>query len=148
MEPPSRQRVSVLNRSGKRIRVTPIKRAVHLALSRHASLEATACVLLTTDDEVRELNRTFRGIDEPTDVLSFPSAGQFADSAGDIAIAVPYATRQAKARGESLQTELCYLAIHGALHLMGLDHKKLTYLHNGRDERLTENGGKVVEELL
>jgi len=77
-------------------------------------------VLLTTDDEVRELNRTFRGIDEPTDVLSFPSAGQFADSAGDIAIAVPYATRQAKARGESLQTELCYLAIHGALHLMGV----------------------------
>jgi len=34
------------------------------------------------------------------------------------------------------------------LHLMGLDHKKLTYLHNGRDERLTENGGRVVNELF
>ncbi|HZT82848.1 MAG TPA: DUF1501 domain-containing protein, partial [Gemmataceae bacterium] len=34
------------------------------------------------------------------------------------------------------------------LHLLGMDHKKLTYFHNGRDERLTDNGGRVIKELL
>lgn len=70
---------------------------------------------------MRELNRKFRGVDESTDVLTFP-AGDFPGAPlGDIAIAVPYAERQAKARGVSLSQELGYLAIHGALHLVGFD---------------------------
>lgn len=77
------------------------------------------CILLTDDDEVRALNQRFRGIDESTDVLSFPSG--HCEVLGDIAISVPYADRQAQVRGVSLSQELGYLAIHGALHLAGFD---------------------------
>jgi rRNA maturation RNase YbeY len=80
-------------------------------------------VLLATDEEVQDLNRRFREIDEPTDVLTFPAQpipGQ-EPALGDIAIAVPYAARQAQIRGIKTEEELQYLAIHGALHLLGWD---------------------------
>lgn len=81
-------------------------------------------VRLTDDDEVRELNRTFRGIDEPTDVLTFPApqgSPGLDGILGDIAISVPYAERQAGLRGVSADQEIGLLALHGALHLLGLD---------------------------
>lgn len=96
-------------------------RAMGDTFRRHGKPNAAACLLLTSDARVRELNRQFRGIDESTDVLTFP-AGDFAgDQLGDVAIAVPYAERQAKMRRVSLSQELGYLAIHGALHLIGFD---------------------------
>jgi rRNA maturation RNase YbeY len=76
-------------------------------------------VLLTHDEDIRRLNREFRHLDEPTDVLTFPSGEE--DPLGDIAIALPYASRQAEKRGVPLEQELAYLAIHGALHLAGFD---------------------------
>ena len=82
-------------------------------------------MLLTGDRQIRELNRTYRGVDETTDVLSFPSGDFPADDVertlGDVAISVEYADRQAAARGVSLTQELAFLTIHGALHLVGLD---------------------------
>jgi probable rRNA maturation factor len=99
---------------------------------------------LLSDAAVRRLNRTFRGVDRATDVLSFPSgppapgawptAGYararaqgptaFQDShLGDIAIALGVARRQAAERCHSLATELRILALHGLLHLMGYDHE-------------------------
>lgn len=90
-----------------------------MALEQHGHQGAEVCILLTSDDQVQELNRDFRGIDEPTDVLTFPSGEP--DPLGDVAIAVAYAERQAKVRGVTLDQELGYLAIHGALHLAGFD---------------------------
>ena len=82
--------------------------------------------MLTTDEHIQELNRTYRGIDESTDVLTF-LAGDFAgDQLGDVAISIPYADRQAKARRVSLSQELGFLAIHGALHLVGFDDQTET----------------------
>lgn len=75
-------------------------------------------MLLTSDERVQSLNREFRALDEPTDVLTFVADE---DANGDIAIAVPYAERQAALRGVTLEQELGYLAIHGALHLVGFD---------------------------
>ncbi|MCS7041576.1 MAG: rRNA maturation RNase YbeY [Bryobacteraceae bacterium] len=80
------------------------------------------CCRITTDREVRELNRRFLGEDRPTDVLSFPS-GQGLGSLGDIAIAFPYARRQAAAFGHPVETELRVLLLHGLLHLLGYDHE-------------------------
>jgi len=86
-------------------------------------------VLLTDDEEVRGMNRQFLGIDEPTDVLSFPDeAGDFVQGMsdepllGDIAIALPTAERQAREFGHSLDAELGHLLVHGILHLCGYDH--------------------------
>ena len=86
-------------------------------------------ILLTDDDEVRQMNRQFLGIDAPTDVLSFPDeADDFVQGVaeapllGDIAIAIPTAKRQAKDFGHSLDAELAHLLVHGVLHLCGYDH--------------------------
>jgi probable rRNA maturation factor len=87
-------------------------------------------VLITDDDEIRDMNRRFLGIDEPTDVLSFPDeAGDFvqgiADEAylGDIAISLPTAQRQAAQVGHSLDAEVGHLLVHGILHLCGYEHE-------------------------
>lgn len=80
-------------------------------------------VLLTTDKEIRRLNRDFRGIDKATDVLSFPAAEVIAGVAGDLAISVPSARRQAAEQGHSLAIEIKVLLLHGLLHLAGFDHE-------------------------
>lgn len=121
MEPPSSRHITVLNQSSRRVRVGALKHAVSVALSQHGMKGAKACVLVTTDEEIQSLNRRFRGIDDATDVLTFPSGDVPPEPLGDIAISLPYAERQAAARGVDLDTELGFLAIHGALHLAGLD---------------------------
>lgn len=124
MEPPGSIRVNVINETGKRLLLEPIRRAVRLSLQRHGRERGTVNVLLTRDREIRALNKKFRNVDEATDVLSFLGDGFPGTPLGEIAISVPYATRQAKARGVSLRQELAYLAIHGALHLLGHDDIK------------------------
>jgi probable rRNA maturation factor len=78
---------------------------------------ATLAVRLTTDDELHALNRDFRGVDAPTDVLAFP--GDDRTRVGDVAISVERAIAQAPGGPES---ELRLLAVHGLLHCLGHDH--------------------------
>jgi len=96
-----------------------------LALARAAvRLRGQVTVLLTTDKAIRRLNRQFRGKDKATDVLSFPAGGIGAEGmAGDLAISVPTALRQAIGQDHSLSTEVKVLLLHGALHLAGYDHE-------------------------
>jgi probable rRNA maturation factor len=81
---------------------------------------ATIAIRLTTDGELRRLNHDFAGKDAVTDVLSFAGSGQHL---GDLAISWPAVLRQAQEFGESEQTELGLLAVHGLLHLLGWDHE-------------------------
>ena len=80
-------------------------------------------VLLTGDERLRALNLQFRGIDKPTDVLSFPALPGVHALGGDLAISLETALVQAKDHGHSLQTELKVLILHGLLHLAGYDHE-------------------------
>jgi probable rRNA maturation factor len=89
-------------------------------------LHGRVSVLLTTDRAIRRLNRQFRDIDKATDVLSFPADAAFPGKeriAGDLAISVPTARRQAAAQGHALGTEIKVLILHGLLHLAGYDHE-------------------------
>ncbi|WP_128426039.1 rRNA maturation RNase YbeY [Gudongella oleilytica] len=82
-------------------------------------------VSFVTNDEIRELNREYRGKDEPTDVLSFPFEDEFRigeKMLGDIVISTEKVLQQAKDLGHSLQREISYLAVHSMFHLMGYDH--------------------------
>jgi probable rRNA maturation factor len=89
-----------------------------------AKLYGQVTVLLTSDAAIRRLNRRFRGKDKATDVLSFPAAEAVASEiAGDLAISVPTARRQATEQGHSLTTEIKVLMLHGLLHLAGYDHE-------------------------
>lgn len=78
--------------------------------------------LLAGDARLRRLNRQFLGHDEPTDVLSFP--GESPLTLGEIAISVDRAREQAAEFGHSIEEEIEILMLHGALHLMGMDHEK------------------------
>jgi probable rRNA maturation factor len=97
------------------------------AAQRAVGLEGEVHVLLADDATLRRLNRTFRGKNKATDVLSFP-AGDVADGnaagvAGDLAISLETAERQAAVYGHSLRDEVRVLLLHGVLHLAGLDHE-------------------------
>ncbi|MEM9153914.1 MAG: rRNA maturation RNase YbeY [Cyanobacteria bacterium P01_F01_bin.33] len=125
-------------------------------LSLLALTESCELSLILTDDErVCRLNRQFRGIDSPTDVLAFaarealsretakpvPNVTDFLSNVtlGDIVISVPTAVRQASEQRHSLEEELAWLASHGLLHLLGWDHP---------DERSLQSMLRKQRELL
>lgn len=85
-------------------------------------------LVFTTDRRLRALNKRFRNIDRPTDVLSFEldEPASPGDAFGEIYISVPMARRQAKQYGTTLADELLHLACHGLLHLFGYNHVKAT----------------------
>lgn len=86
-------------------------------------------IVLTDDPEIRQLNATYRGIDKPTNVLSFPmQEGEFSDITpgllGDVVISCDTAQREAQSAGISLMERMSQLLIHGILHLVGFDHER------------------------
>lgn len=97
------------------------------------SRNSALTVVIASDDDVRDLNKQFRGVDAPTDVLSFPADAPpplpdwVEDDPeppylGDLIVAYPYTVRQAAELGHALDDELVLLVIHGTLHLLGYDH--------------------------
>lgn len=92
---------------------------------RAVKLRGAVDVLLADDKTLRRLNREFRGKDKATDVLSFPAAEELAGAshAGDLAISLDTAARQAQEHGHSLRDEVRVLLLHGLLHLSGMDHE-------------------------
>jgi rRNA maturation RNase YbeY len=79
----------------------------------------TVAVRITSDEELRRLNRTYAQADHATDVLSFAGEG---DHLGDIAISWSATSRQARRYGHDEKTEVALLSVHGLLHLLGWDH--------------------------
>jgi len=122
-------RVSVSMR-GRRVPslATRLGRVARRLLRRLDLGETELSILLVNDREMRALNRRYRGIDRPTDVLAFAQregAGGTPDGLlGDVVISVDTATRQAREVGESLGREVDRLLIHGLLHLLGYDHER------------------------
>lgn len=88
-------------------------------------------ITLTNNAYIHELNRQYRGIDRPTDVLSFAlneseepevTGGADINVLGDLVISVERAEEQAKDFGHSVKREMAFLTVHGMLHLLGYDH--------------------------
>lgn len=95
--------------------------------------ESMTVLTLTGDEHLREYNRRYRGLDEPTDVLAFAAQEKPSDQRfqappgtehwlGDIVISLPRARRQAREAGHPINDEVRLLAVHGLLHLLGYDH--------------------------
>jgi probable rRNA maturation factor len=114
-----RKRIAGLSASTLERFVVRARRAAHL--------RGTVNVLVTGSAELRSLNRRFRGVDEPTDVLSFPSPieerGEAKRFAGDVAISADIARENARRLGHSMADEVKILVLHGILHLAGFDHE-------------------------
>lgn len=127
------------------------------------SVCGTVSVAIVSDARVRALNRQYRRIDHPTDVLSFPvdnspprtqssrrsepkefsarSASSAARFLGDIVIARGVARRQAREAGHSEATEMKVLALHGLLHLLGYDHERDNGAMARLERKLRRRGG-------
>ncbi len=86
-------------------------------------------VVITTNDEIMELNKKFRGVEKPTNVLSFPMLEGECNSItplllGDIVISSEKAMQEAEEAGISFDERMSQLLVHGILHLIGFDHEK------------------------
>ncbi len=92
-----------------------------------AQRPAEVAVVLTDDASIRDLNRSWRGIDRPTNVLSFegsgPGPGDAPTLLGDIVIAYETTAGEAAVAGKPLADHVAHLAVHGFLHLLGYDHQ-------------------------
>ena len=94
------------------------------AAARFAPATGEVSILLTDDAGVRELNRQWRGIDKPTNVLSFPAAATSQHVLlGDIVIAYETLARESQEQGTPFLHHLAHLTVHGFLHLLGYDHE-------------------------
>ena len=115
-------------KAGRTVDPRTIRRRCERALSVLGQMDATVSVLLCDDAFIHELNKTYRGVDKPTDVLSFAmNEGEYiegdAEALGDIVISINTATKQAPALKHSTTEEVTSLLIHGLLHLLGYDHQ-------------------------
>ena len=93
---------------------------------RAAGLKGVVDVVVTSNAEMKMLNRRFRGKNKPTDVLSFPAAADDPRKkfAGEIAISAEIAAHNARALGHTCNQEIKVLVLHGVLHLKGYDHER------------------------
>ena len=137
-----------------------IKKTIRVALEAEgATFPCEISVLLTSDNGIQEINREQRGIDAPTDVLSFPmfalSPGTLPDPEtdadpesdcvplGDMAISMERVAAQAKEYGHSNRRELSYLVVHSVLHLLGYDHMD----EGAEKERMRAREEEILSQL-
>lgn len=108
-----------------------IRRAVEKVGELYDAADAEVSITLTDDAHIHALNREYRAVDRPTDVISFAlneseepeiAGGPAIDVLGDIVLSVERAKAQAAEYGHSLRREIVFLTVHGMLHLLGYDH--------------------------
>jgi probable rRNA maturation factor len=145
---PSKLVVAVVDGQGRAFRAPGLGRWLEAVAPARAHGEVT--VAFASDARVRSLNRTYRGVDTATDVLSFPAEQPSGNAAGaratrpylgDVVIARGVARRQARAQAHAESTEWRVLALHGLLHLLGYDHEADTGTMRRLEQRLRRRGG-------
>jgi probable rRNA maturation factor len=139
--PSPRLVVTVCDPAGAPVRVPGL--AAWLVDIAPKAARGTVTVVVTNDRRMRRLNRTWRGVDAATDVLSFPAGDTPGPHKhlGDLVISRDTAARQARAAGHGLATELRVLALHGLLHLLGYDHERDSGRMARIERRLRRQGG-------
>lgn len=132
--------ISSSNETDTRVDLDPLERAAFVVLNDELDVAAEMSFLIVDDERIQQLNREWRGYDEPTDVLSFglserskpavddevlfpfPAPQDDIVHLGEVIISYPTAERQAAEHSRPLEMELRHLLIHGVLHLLGYDH--------------------------
>jgi probable rRNA maturation factor len=124
-----------------------LKKAIQMTLESVDRTDADVTLQLTDNEEMRQINLTYREIDHTTDVLSFnqdyvdPETQRY--YLGDILISVEQAQSQAQDNNHSLSEECAFLAIHGTLHLLGYDHS-----NQPEKEEMCEKQDKLFRALF
>tara|TARA_B100000378_G_C17860734_1_gene348518 strand:+ start:126 stop:596 length:471 start_codon:yes stop_codon:yes gene_type:complete len=132
---------------GIKVDTRKIKQQIGKVMSSLDCNEHEISILFVGDQGIRDLNRQFRGMDRPTDVLSFPQLLEGepeipgAPVLGDVAISLETASHQSEDHGLSLGEELTLLLIHGILHLLGYDHE----ISDREEERMRKKTRELFE---
>ncbi|OGO18338.1 MAG: rRNA maturation RNase YbeY [Chloroflexi bacterium RBG_16_48_8] len=108
-------------------------------------------LVLADNETIQQLNNEFAGVNQPTDVLSFPNGDTDVETDrtyyGDIVLSIPFAEEQAREAGHSLKDELTLLILHGILHLLGFEHsdnRERQEMWSLQDEILAHLGSKIT----
>jgi probable rRNA maturation factor len=130
---PRRIPIEIMPGCRGRIAVSELRRiAAHVLDEERVAKNVSAEVVIGDFETVRELNRLYRGRDEPTDVLSFAAsegeafmdAPDEAPSLGEVIVCLPVAEAQAAAGSRAVTGEIAHLLVHGLLHILGHDHEE------------------------
>lgn len=124
-----------------------LKRTVRAAVYEMYPRHKLECNITFCDNEyIHQINREQRGIDRPTDVLSFPffdfDTPDIVCQLGDIIISLDMAHAQASEYGHSFKREICFLVLHGTLHLLGYDH-----IDDADREKMEAKQNEILERL-
>jgi len=117
--------------------------AEQVLIARSAGSDVELGLVITSQEKVRQLNKSYRGKDEPTDVLAFYMTSAAGETfvapldgllhLGEVIISYPQAVIQAREHRHSIKRELAILIIHGVLHLLGYDHEEPEQEHQMRE---------------
>lgn len=122
--------VEIINETDENIDINDLKKTIDYALSYEKVCNGIMNVIIINNDKIHQINKEYRGIDRPTDVISFALEDDktFVNTEfrvlGDIYISIDKVHEQALAYGHSPRRELSFLTVHGLLHLLGYDHMK------------------------
>lgn len=133
-----------------------IEKVIQEAFKEENLEELNLCVniILTTPNNIRQINKKYRNIDKETDVLSFPmfqkeeinlmkeNGNDILDILGDIVISIDRVKNQAQEYGHSFERELSYMVVHGFYHLMGYDH-----IEENQKKAMREKEEKLLNNL-
>ena len=122
---------------------------IERVLTQEKATDRVFSIIFVDNEKIHELNKQFRGVDRPTDVISFAledAEEEFLSTIrvlGDIYISIPKMQEQAKEYGHSEKRELAFLVVHGLLHLLGYDHQteeEEKVMFQIQEEMLNEEG--------
>jgi probable rRNA maturation factor len=137
--------VRVLNRAPKKIKVSRVKKIVSEALKAEGVKRGEVSVVVCDDCFIKELNKKYRGIDEPTDVLAFPfthkSSFKSPKILGEIIVSLEAAEKQAAAFNHTPEEEFALLLVHGALHIVGYEDS------GAKEERMRKREREIFEKV-
>lgn len=123
--------IEVYNETTDDAYIDDIKNVMKIGIDKICIETAYVSVVVVDKEKIHEINRTYRNVDRVTDVISFAfedNEGITPDGVrilGEIYLCIDKAKEQAKEYGHSDKREICYLAIHGLLHLLGYNHEKV-----------------------
>lgn len=125
-------KINLFNETNHNIK--PFKKIIN-TIFKHVDESFEFNVVFVSDEKIKMLNGTYRGIDKVTDVLSFPE--EEGNYIGDVFISIDQATRQSLEYNHSLDREIGFLVTHGYLHLLGYDHQTPEEEHLMREAQET-----------
>ena len=140
--------IEIINETNETIDLEDLKHTINYALETENVNNAFMNIIIIDNEKIHQINKEYRGIDRPTDVISFALEDDktFVKTdfrvLGDIYISIDKVHEQARSYGHSFRRELSFLAVHGIMHLLGYDHM------NHDDEKIMfGKQEKILNEL-